>query len=1264
MDVAYPAGPDSVPENLTRPTRAYRYHAWLAMGGLALFVALYFLLAGWFVGTAYRLLTGAANAGDDMLWALIGGSCAAFLAVFMLKALFFVKHGQESDDIEITAGEQPRLFAFLHRLADDAGAPRPHRVFLSPRVNAAVFYDLSILNLIVPSKKNLEIGLGLVNALTLAELKAVLAHEFGHFAQRTMAVGRWVYIAQQIAAHLIAQRDALDRFLQRLSRWDVRIAWIGWVLSLVVWSIRSLTEIMFRGVVALQRALSREMELQADLVAVSLTGSDALIHALHRLHVADEAWERALGFFGAELQAGRAVKDIFAIQSRLTEQMRTVLGRPDYGQVPPLPRDGREAHRLFKAGIAQPPRMWATHPENTERESNAKRRYIAAPLDDRSALELFDDVPGLKEKISARLARNAAAQAVPIEESLAKLDAQYERAYLNRAYRGTYLSRSVVRDVEQPSKLYGIAPPPASVASELATLYPESLTGELARLRELQDERASLQALSDGVLTAPGKITRDLPRRIAVISAEIDAVAKRVADHDRRCRTAHLAAAAMVKSGWEEYLRALASVLHYADHTEANVRDAQGYLANVFAVATVDRRVSAREVRRLIEAAGELHGVLAGVHAGSQDVMLDRTLTRRMHVEGWTQALGKFELPPPTRENISKWLDAVDGWVESIAGPLAALRLAALEQLLLAESQLARFVCQRMRAGPAPPPSRVPATYPLLLPGTERKRQTRLGWWDRFQTAEGAVATSARLAIALAIVGAVFMVGGAADHSTVTIYNGLGRAVSVSIGDATTQLEPFSFTRLAVSEGERYRIETRTTDGKPIEAFDGEGKGSFAHLVYNVASASPLVEWTATYGDAAPSPERQLGAPRWTSSSADVLFEKPPDVVNTKGDGGTRRVLTGIGNGSPDQLLPLVASDEERWRLVATHARWDATSSKHAWYWLGLASTQDDFADILAARFAESPYDALLLRVEQDTAGEVERAAICERHRALAAKASDVPDLQYAATRCVEDAGAKDQTFLDLNRRWPDNGWLALAAGYTFTQNEQWSEAMPRFELALKSVPALAEMMGLEVARLRRVLGTGKSAAFADLLSHSEQLFHYLSLESGQGLEENHPLIAYRELAEGKLDAAVRRVSASQPDMPRLLRLAAASDGASPALAEQALALTPDQGIDPDTVWAAIALAARYKRDVTPYIDIAKRSASGDAAGAVAFIEFIRSSARLDPAAAEKMLDHVLPETRGHAYSAAVVLLGENAPAKWREMAKRLLFSAERPFFR
>jgi Zn-dependent protease with chaperone function len=229
MEDIYPQGPAGVPRHFARPGPSYRRHAWLAMAGLALFVLAYGALAGWFVWIGLHTI-GRATAGDAGFMAVVAGGCAWFLAAFMLKSLFFVRKGSGSDGIEIKRAEQPRLFAFLDRLADEAGAPRPRRVFLSGAVNAAVFYDLSLLNLLFPSRKNLDIGLGLVNVLSLGEFKAVCAHEFGHFAQRSMAVGRWVYTAQQVAAHIVATRGVLDKFLDGLSRLDLRIAWIGFLL--------------------------------------------------------------------------------------------------------------------------------------------------------------------------------------------------------------------------------------------------------------------------------------------------------------------------------------------------------------------------------------------------------------------------------------------------------------------------------------------------------------------------------------------------------------------------------------------------------------------------------------------------------------------------------------------------------------------------------------------------------------------------------------------------------------------------------------------------------------------------------------------------------------------------------------------------------------------------------------------------------------------------------------------------------------------------
>ena len=63
MEHVYPPGSAAVPPNLTAATAAYKRHAWLAMLGLAAFIASYFTLSAWFAWTSWRLLAGMFGAG-------------------------------------------------------------------------------------------------------------------------------------------------------------------------------------------------------------------------------------------------------------------------------------------------------------------------------------------------------------------------------------------------------------------------------------------------------------------------------------------------------------------------------------------------------------------------------------------------------------------------------------------------------------------------------------------------------------------------------------------------------------------------------------------------------------------------------------------------------------------------------------------------------------------------------------------------------------------------------------------------------------------------------------------------------------------------------------------------------------------------------------------------------------------------------------------------------------------------------------------------
>ncbi|MEZ4372528.1 MAG: M48 family metallopeptidase [Polyangiaceae bacterium] len=229
-------------------------------------------------------------------------------------------------------------------MADEAGAPRPYRVYISTRVNAAVFYDTSLLNLFVPAKKNLEIGIGLVNVLSLSEFKAAIAHELGHFAQRSMAVGRWAYVAHGIVAQVVRGRDRFDEFI--LSRDRIRIPVLGPVFRLALWALRAVIESVFIVVLLVERSLSREMELQADRVAVAIAGSESLVHTLHRLEQADRALDEAGVIATFEARAhGVQLPDIFEVQRLVLEELEQALD--DHGR------------RVSGAAVRRrPPRLW------------------------------------------------------------------------------------------------------------------------------------------------------------------------------------------------------------------------------------------------------------------------------------------------------------------------------------------------------------------------------------------------------------------------------------------------------------------------------------------------------------------------------------------------------------------------------------------------------------------------------------------------------------------------------------------------------------------------------------------------------------------------------------------------------------------------------------------------------------------------------------------------------------------------------------------
>lgn len=1277
MASLYPPSPEGVADDLTAPGPTYKRRAKVAFLSLLLFIALYLSLTGWFAWTAYSYFRNAMMSDQGAVLGYALGTVAAFLSVFLLKALFFVNRGGEVNDMEVTKEQQPGLFEFLYKLADEASAPRPHRVFLSGRVNAAVFYDLTLLNLIFPSKKNLEIGLALVNGLNLGELKAVLAHEFGHFTQGSMAVGRWVYVAQQIASHIIHQRDILDRFLMGLSNFDIRIAWVGWILRIIVWSLRAILDTAFSLVVIAQRSLSREMEFHADLVSVSLTGSDALVHALHRLHAADDAWNRALGVASDELGAGRAVTDVFVIQKIITQRMKEILDDENYDTPPNIPATDCANHRVFAKDEVHPPQMWSTHPPNRAREENAKKDYIAAAIDERPAWDIFRDAQKLREDMTRHiLSVSPDSDKLPksaLTETVANVNQAYAKAMYERRYRGMYMGRSCVREFETAGELFVDSMVAGDLVSAYDALYPRSLPERIEHWRNVEEERNNIRALYDGHLTSPDGILRhrgtimkrrQLPAVIRELRGECDEARRELCLHDQMVRSVNHAAAKQLGNGWPEHHRGLIELLHYSDHSEANLTDVHGRLANLWSVVIADGKVSNSEIKELLAVGHDLYAVLRGVANDVRDVDLGQDLATRLGVASWQEILAEeFTLPEPNRENLGDWLGAAENWINYFRAALSQLRFEATEAMLATESRIEAATRTGDNPGAAPMAARAPATYTTLLPNTERKLQTRLGAWDRFQTADGFFPGLARFGVAATIVGGLLGVGVyTAGTASVTVYNGLAAEVRVEADGDSVVVSPRSTATFSPVANSKLLLNAYAADGLLIESTWVDSSNAMAEYVYNVAGAAPMIEWTAVYGGTAERQPVYLGSREWFQTDAEFIFTDPPDQIRSSSDGGARKVLSGFAAIDPDYLDDYMPAGYSLDKLIKAHANWDNANADTTLLWLNAASGQDYFDEIVQFRLSRDDDEIMARRFEQDAAlDDSEAQQICAEHVASAGAQPDNLSWRYLAIRCTTDARAKADAYIAAYEANPEHAWFAGAAGYSYAERGEWALADDALSTAYKRLPAMRPSYSDTLVRIRRFTAGIDAADINQFRGDSTWLEVNLMIESPTPVEAP-ALTAYQLLTQGRLQEAVDAAIAADVYASQIVRLAGASDGATSSLRAAAGALDADMGLDRNTIWAALGLAAASRKSADPLLAELDLILGVDAPLARELYAALTQRS-VDAQSVERLIDGSGPSIRGQAYAMAAIALGDAAPDSWRSSAQRLLFATERPYF-
>jgi Zn-dependent protease with chaperone function len=309
----------------------------------------------------------------------------AVLLVFMVKPLF-ARRPRAAAPLSLRRHDQPVLFAYVERLCDLVGAPRPARIDVDCRVNASASFREGVFGLL-GGRLVLTIGLPLAAGLTLRQLTGVLAHEFGHFAQGTGM--RLTYLIRSVNAwfyRVVNERDAWDEGLVNLSHdsGHYAITLVVALCRLFVFLTRKVLWVLMYAGHAISSLMLRQMEFDADRYEAAVAGADSFCQTAERLRLLDVGSHAAF----ADLESAWR-------ERRLADDLPKLI-RSRESDLPP------ELRRRIAAHAASDKTGWLdTHPCDAARVAAVRRRnapgvFPALPPDSEPpASVLFNDFDDL-----------------------------------------------------------------------------------------------------------------------------------------------------------------------------------------------------------------------------------------------------------------------------------------------------------------------------------------------------------------------------------------------------------------------------------------------------------------------------------------------------------------------------------------------------------------------------------------------------------------------------------------------------------------------------------------------------------------------------------------------------------------------------------------------------------------------------------------------------------------------------------------------------
>lgn len=290
----------------------------------------------------------------------------------------------------LTRADQPELWREIDELAVLAGTRTPDDVRLTPDVNAGVWEEPNLLGLRA-GPRHLEIGLPLLAGLSAGELRAVLAHELGHYGGGHTRLSSMTYRAK------VALQLTVTNMNPSLFRWVLR---------------------RYARLYALVAAsANRRQELEADATAVAAAGRATAQSALRTVPALDHAWDAyQAGYLGLAQLAARTPELLSGFHSFLNDpDRRTALTAKADELIDAAPRSVFDSHPPVRARVAAMERLadpgvaaddrpaWTLLTDSASALPGLERQLLAGDLGPRA------DWPTIVRLAGAELSRRGAA---------------------------------------------------------------------------------------------------------------------------------------------------------------------------------------------------------------------------------------------------------------------------------------------------------------------------------------------------------------------------------------------------------------------------------------------------------------------------------------------------------------------------------------------------------------------------------------------------------------------------------------------------------------------------------------------------------------------------------------------------------------------------------------------------------------------------------------------------------------------------------------